>query len=240
MKRALLVLTVSVFIFGVTNKTNAQSKFSYGAKLGLNYEILTTKYVSNKPSTTDPNPKGLGFHLGGYANYNFTDKLGARAELLFNYYATKTSSTETNDYPTESTVSKSDDKTRFSYISIPLLVNFSADKNISFQSGFQVGFLAGFKHTYTGTTTTTYKATSFSAASTETHSYGGTSTNKTSLNVIDAAFAIGGIYEMDNGLNFGLRYNRSLNSLNTQLKSFFKEHWNVIQISVGYKIGGKK
>lgn len=233
MKKTVLFLLVLL-----TSKC-IQAQLSYGAKAGLNYSVISVN-VKQGSSEDIENPSGVGFHLGGYANYSLSEKLSLRPELLFNSCKTKdksetTSSTKSfDDNLNEITITTRDeeeDKSSFNYILIPLLADYSVSNNISLQVGPSVGLLMGYKNEYTSVSTITYS----NGEPSDTENFAGTSTNKTGINTMHLGISLGGIYQLDNGVNLGVRYDRGISSINSLFKEFVTEKWNTIQISVGYQ-----
>lgn len=74
------------------------AQLNVGAKVGLNYSIYGTK-IDPEPDEKPESATGLGFHLGGYLEFMFSDNIGIRPELLFS--ARKTSDTQTTTSTTE-------------------------------------------------------------------------------------------------------------------------------------------
>lgn len=217
------------------------SQFQYGAKAGLNYNVVSVNIKQG--STTDvDNPSGIGFHVGGYFGYALNEKLSVRPELLFSSCRTheKSESSMTSqsfDIDTGAsinitTTTEEEDKSSFNYLEIPVLADYSISENISIQAGPSIGLLMGYKNEASYVETIKYS----NGDPTETSSYSGTSTSKVGLNSLNLGVALGGIYQMDSGLNFGLRYQRGLSSINSIYTDFITQKWNIIQLSVGYKL----
>ena len=232
------VLCYSLLVLFV-NALSAQ--LQYGVKAGLNYNIISVNIKQGSSTETD-NPTGIGFHLGGYGRYSISEKLAFRPELLFSSCRTKENSettetktlvdfTDGSDY-TATTTSVAEDKSAFNYIQIPLLADYSVTDNISLQAGPSIGLLMGYKNEYTYSYSTKYSNgdPTFSTNSSV------TSSSKSGINTLNFGLAIGANYQLENGLSFGFRYDRGLSSINSIFTDFVTQHWNVIQLSLGYQI----
>lgn len=232
MKKTILVMA-TVVVAGT-----AAAQVNVGGKVGLNYSIYGTK-IDPEPDEKPESATGLGFHLGGYLEFMFSDNIGIRPELLFS--ARKTSDTQTTTSTTETfgttivAKTESDVKNTLSYLEIPLLLNYKANDNLSFQVGPGLGFLMSSKSTFDGTTTTT--TTTGGQSTTTTTSVSGDSDSKEGLRGMELGAVLGVVYELESGLNFGLRYWRGLNTLNDETEFgpvTVKTNANVLQFSVGY------
>ena len=233
-KRIYIILALLMTIYA---GASAQSKWEYGAKLGGNYGIISVHNVVASPTANNINPKGFGFHGGGYVLYKFTEKIGARAEALVSYISTNvTNTTEISAFIANNKTERND-KTNYTYISVPLMANYGLGKHFSFQLGPQFSFMSSYKDNYDMTNTTTYTSFFFSQPPTTTKS-SGTNSDMSVIHKWDIAAAGGAIYQMNMGLNFGVRYIRGLNSINSNTSSI-AEKWNIIQVSIGYLIGGR-
>lgn len=232
MKKTILVMA-TVVVAGT-----AAAQVNVGGKVGLNYSIYGTK-IDPEPDEKPESATGLGFHLGGYLEFMFSDNIGIRPELLFS--ARKTSDTQTTTSTTETfgttivAKTENDVKNTLSYLEIPLLLNYKANDNLSFQVGPGLGFLMSSKSTFDGTTTTT--TTTGGQSTTTTTSVSGDSDSKEGLRGMELGAVLGVVYELESGLNFGLRYWRGLNTLNDETEFgpvTVKTNANVLQFSVGY------
>jgi hypothetical protein len=95
-----------------------------------------------------------------------------------------------------------------SYLNVPLMGKYYVAKGFSLEAGPQVGFLLK------------AKAESFDV--------------KDAFKTVDFGVNLGLGYKLDNGLNFGARYNFGLTNIN-DLKGVNSENRNaVLQVSVGY------
>jgi hypothetical protein len=102
----------------------------------------------------------------------------------------------------------SDNTIALSYLNIPLMGKYYLTKGLSVEAGPQIGFL-------------------FSAKNDKTDI-------KDSFNTFDLGVNFGLGYKLDNGLNFGARYNLGLTDINNLEGSSSKNKNGVFQISIGY------
>jgi hypothetical protein len=216
----------------------ASAQMNIGGKAGLNYSSYGTK-VDPEPEEKPEAATGIGFHVGGYLEFMFSDKVGIRPELLFS--ARKTSDTETSTttfdlFGTTTTAkTESDNKTTFSYLELPILLNYKLSDNFSFQVGPGFGLLMSAKNKFDATTTTT--TTTGGSSTTTTTETSGDSDSKEGLRGLELGAVAGINYELESGLSVGLRYWRGLSTLNEETDfggATVKTNANVLQVSVGY------
>ncbi|WP_456312054.1 porin family protein [Pseudomonas shirazensis] len=101
-----------------------------------------------------------------------------------------------------------DNTIALSYLNIPLMGKYYVTKGFSVEAGPQVGFLLAAKNEKTDV--------------------------KDLFNTFDFGVNFGLGYKLDNGLNFGARYNLGLSDINNVENSSGKNKNSVFQISVGY------
>jgi hypothetical protein len=101
-----------------------------------------------------------------------------------------------------------DDTIALNYLNIPLMGKYYLTKGFSLEAGPQIGFLLSAKNDKTDV--------------------------KDSFNTVDFGVNFGLGYKLDNGLNFGARYNLGLSDINNIDNSSNKNRNGVFQLSVGY------
>ena len=102
-----------------------------------------------------------------------------------------------------------DDNTiALSYLNIPLMGKYYVTKGLSLEAGPQIGFLLAAKNEKTDV--------------------------KDSFKTVDFGVNFGLGYKLENGLNFGARYNLGLTDINNLEGSSSKNKNGVFQVSVGY------
>jgi hypothetical protein len=223
---------VIINCFFILLTVSATAQLNYGVKAGLNYNVISYNFDGADDIESS---KGIGFHLGGYLVKSFSDKLAFRPELVISRCNVKEKSEDTETYDlldyTATTTTTYEGKENYTYIDIPLLLSYSLSENLSVQVGPQIGIRAGYKSSGSYSSKTTYSDGSDSDTFSESYS----STSTEGLNSTNFGLALGAIYDTGNGLNFGARYQRGLNSIYTET-SFGTANWNVLQLSVGYTL----
>lgn len=101
-----------------------------------------------------------------------------------------------------------DNTIALSYLNIPLMGKYYVAKGLSVEAGPQIGFLLAAKNEKTNV--------------------------KDSFNTFDFGVNLGLGYKLENGLNFGVRYNLGLTDINNLDTSSSKNRNGVLQLSVGY------
>lgn len=104
--------------------------------------------------------------------------------------------------------SLSDDVVALNYLNVPLMGKYYLTKGFSVEAGPQLGFLLSAKHESIDI--------------------------KDSLKTFDFGLNFGLGYKLENGINFGARYNLGLTNINDVEGSSNKNRNGVIQVSVGY------
>ncbi len=128
MKKMILSLT---FLLTLAAVTNAQA-FRLGAKAGANLTKLSGQSFNEEFD--------LGYHLGGFAEIDFSKKLGIQPEVLFNQVNATRSSGFNSIYTTISDPTAAAD-IKLSYLSIPILLRYNVGKMLTLNLGPQFGIL---------------------------------------------------------------------------------------------------
>jgi hypothetical protein len=102
----------------------------------------------------------------------------------------------------------SDNVVELSYLNIPLMAKYYVAKGLSIEAGPQIGYLFAAKNESVDV--------------------------KDSFKKIDFGANVGLGYKLENGLNFGVRYNLGLSNINNVSGSSDKYKNGVVQASVGY------
>lgn len=101
-----------------------------------------------------------------------------------------------------------DNTVALSYLNVPLMGKYYLTKGFSLEAGPQIGFLLSAKNENIDV--------------------------KDAFKTVDFGVNLGLGYKLDNGLNFGARYNLGLSDINNSDTSNAKFRNGVIQVSVGY------
>lgn len=130
MKKIILsALAVCVFTFSNAQdlpKTINGLDVTFGAKAGLNLSTLVgdTHNVSMKP----------GFHIGGMAELELTEKLSVQPEILYSLQGAKVDDGTGSDY-----------NYNLSYITLPVIGKYYVIEGLSLEAGPQIGVLISAK-----------------------------------------------------------------------------------------------
>ena len=129
MKTKLLVPLFAFVLFSVaaTAQTHVP-RFQLGVKGGVNIDKIDGVSFSKEFD--------YGYHAGGFAILKITNHVQLQPEVLFNQYNTKVDTSFSNVFNTKNLKDVS-----LNYLSIPLLLNLTPAKFISFQAGPQFGIL---------------------------------------------------------------------------------------------------
>jgi hypothetical protein len=147
MKRLLVIAVLVLSGFS----SNAQGFISFGPKVGANITGISGLQFKDGYQ--------FGYHLGGFAEIMFSDKLGIQPEVLWS----QTSLTTASSLPALYQTSLSElSKVKLNYISIPLLLNIRPAKFITFQVGPQFGILQDKKNSLSNNVQTAFKSGDFS------------------------------------------------------------------------------
>lgn len=212
---------LSIATVALAGSTMAQ--VNIGAKAGVNYNIWTQKDVDAS--------NGIGFHLGGYAQVPISDKLSFQPELLYSARGVKENLDETltytdafGDQVTER--SEGEAKVSIGYLEVPLLLAIQAGEGFNIHVGPVLALRMGYNSSVDYTQTTTVNG------STSTTSVSGESSDDTGVAGFDFGAAVGLNYELESGLNFGLRYIRGFSSIAEDAVD--PVNYNGLQVSLGY------
>ena len=215
-----LLLSAAIAVIGFT-QVSAQ-EFSFGPKAGVNFATLTG-------DVEDAEFK-VGLYIGGAAEYMFNEKMGLQAELLFSMQGAKNEYTETFSAGgfTEELYEK--ETLKLNYINLPVMFKYYIVDGFNVEVGPQVSFLVSAKSEFE------FEYTTSGGGSESTESGSGEVDVDDDLTAIDFGFNFGLGYKLDNGLDFGARYNLGLMNINDEddFSDDFKIHNGVIQLSVGF------
>ena len=166
MKVKLLIISALTLC---TNLTFAQG-FKIGVKVGASVNKITGQSFNNQFS--------FGYHVGGFATIKISDKIGIQPEVLINQTNVDTSSKFSDIY-----VFNKVNGVKLNQLSIPLLLNYSPNKFVSFQVGPQYSILMNKNKTFIANGKGAFKTGDFSML-------GGLQLNITKIRVY-ARYAVG-------------------------------------------------
>lgn len=192
------------FIFTVFQFAQAQ-ELTFGVKGGVNLASLGGDVESGAKGK-------LGLHLGGLAEYMLSDEFGIQGELLYSSLGGKYEESE-EGFSVEA-------ETRLAYLSLPIMGKYYVTEAIALEAGPQFSFLLSAEEEFT--------------AEFDGETESDTEDIKEFTNSLDLGFGIGGSYNTEGGLFFGLRYVLGLSNIYKDADDFSVQN-NVLQISAGYK-----
>ena len=145
MKVKLLIISALTLC---TNLTFAQG-FKIGVKVGASVNKITGQSFNNQFS--------FGYHVGGFATIKISDKIGIQPEVLINQTNVDTSSKFSDIYAFNKV-----NGVNLNQLSIPLLLNYSPNKFVSFQVGPQYSILMNKNKTFIANGKGAFKTGDFS------------------------------------------------------------------------------
>ncbi|WP_299363329.1 porin family protein [Winogradskyella sp.] len=197
-------LTLSfTFILCIAFSINAQD-LNFGAKAGLN--IAGISFENDSYSTSSR----IGFHIGGFVNYNLNEKFAVQPEVYF--------STGGNewDFSNESTTGE----VKTSNLSIPILLQYEVIDNLVIEGGPQYNILLSIEQKIDGSNDGFEDISEFYKSG-----------------IIGAA--IGALYRLEDlvpGLAAGLRFAFDLTNINDVDVDAGNLRQNAFQVSILYTI----
>jgi len=127
MKKNLVKLSAIIALMLLTTAAYAQ-EFHIGAKAGANLgKIAGVAYKDNFK---------LGYQIGGFLEFDFTDKWGLQGEVLFNQ-----SNTEIRNSYKKVWDEKFNKNKTLDYVSVPVLLKYNPNEFLSLHAGPQFSFL---------------------------------------------------------------------------------------------------
>lgn len=141
-----------------------------GIKGGASLNKITGKSFNNQFS--------FGYHIGGFATIKISEKIGIQPEVLINQTNVDTSSKFSDIYAFNKV-----NGVKLNQLSIPLLLNYSPNKFVSFQAGPQYSILMNKDKTFIANGKDAFKTGDFSML-------GGIQLNITKIRVY-ARYAVG-------------------------------------------------
>ena len=224
MKKVILA-AIAVFAFGFSNAQDVK----FGAKAALN--------VANLTGDIEDNSSLIGFQVGAFAEFKFSEKFSFQPELLYSTQGAKTSYSEVyieelrGDSFARAEVDTSSngysenysDTYKLSYLSIPLMLKYYFTPNFNVEIGPQIAFLLSAKNDYT------YE-------NNEGQSESGSQDMKEYTNSMDFSLNFGLGYNITENIGAGLRYNLGLSNVsdNEEGDDYTMKN-SVFSVSVGYK-----
>jgi len=150
-----------------------------------------------------------GFHLGIMSEVTLTNTFSIQPEISYSQQGANQNSVFVfEEFP----LLDGELEVRYNYINVPIMAKYYVVKGFSIELGPQLGFLL----------------------SAEQEDEGQDIDVKDRLKSFDFGVNVGVGYKLENGLNFGLRYNAGLTNINDISVFSDKNRHGVVQISIGY------
>ncbi len=228
--------------------TMGTAQTMFGGRLGANYSIYGSKEGDDVPSGTTVETEsvsGIGFHGGLCFQYNFDRHIGIRSELLFSMRNTRKDLAKEYDYKPDTVVlgtivEEGEQKMSLSYIEVPVMLAIDLGDHIALHVGPGFGFSMGSKLTQEFSQDTLGVPGAEDFLYTDDFELSGEDAKKAlDQRTVEIAAVIGAVYELESGLNFGLRYWRGLSSLQED-NGIINTHANVLQLSIGFNFSDQR
>lgn len=233
--------------------TGFSQEVKWGVKGGLNYSNLRgieTTITNEDGESIKFSSKGqVGFHIGGFAEYQINDKLAIQPELLISTQGGgrefKTSGTdEFGDYYAVSL----ENKLNLTYLQIPVMLKYQVADKLNIEFGPQIGFALSGKEKISifsqDGSDVERGSVEFSIFKDEKHIIDGETIQTKGMGKrLDFGLNIGASYDITDNLFVQGRYNFGLASINksynynlsgVQIKNNELKN-SVFQLGVGYK-----
>ncbi len=127
------LLLLSFAFFAIAVAVNAQGGFRLGIKGGLNLNQIQGVSFNNGFN--------YGYHLGGFAEIDFTKKFGIQPEVLWNQSNSQMSGEFATLYPSITNPNTLNQDVVLNYLSIPILLRYNLGSMFSVVAGPQFGIL---------------------------------------------------------------------------------------------------
>lgn len=123
------IITSVVLIFATISVTNAQ-KLSFGGKAGANLTKISGQAFKDGYD--------LGYHLGAFAEIDFSKKWGIQPEVLWNQVNTRHAENFSSVY---NNFKDSTGSIQLKYLTIPVLLRYNVGSLLTLNAGPQFGIL---------------------------------------------------------------------------------------------------
>ncbi len=175
MKVKILIISALALSTGLT--------FAQGPKIGIKGGASVNKITGKSFN----NQFSFGYHIGGFATIKISEKIGIQPEVLINQTNVDTSSKFSDIYAFNKV-----NGVKLNQLSIPLLLNYSPNKFVSFQVGPQYSILMNKNKTFIANGKGAFKTGDFSML-------GGLQLNITKIRVyVRYAVGLSNLNDIDN------------------------------------------
>lgn len=220
-------ITYLILLFLIAFQVQAQDEIRLGIKAGVNLSTL---------SGDDVDADFLfGYHIGGFAEIQITEKFSFVPEMLFSLQGYQNTESLGEEFEGISASADVDEELNLSYLNFPLMARFNINEYFYAEAGPQIGFLMGAR----------FDSSFSSSAEVSFVDEDGNSTTITEEVVEESSLNVRDQFEnIDFGVNIGLggnitdnlmvslRYYLGLNEIDNQNLGFSNQ---VIMASLGYR-----
>lgn len=214
-------------------------EIKYGVKVGLNLSNLRGNY----PPAVTETKSNIGFHFGGFAEYEINDKFTLQPELLFstqgNTFGNKTF------YGGGTYYDGAEYNLNLNYLILPIIVKYKIIEKLNIEFGPQIGYLMSGKTKIDVTEDSRDPSQNYSVEidmlKDGTYNFGGTIVQaKASVNRLDFSLNLGVSYDITENMFLQGRYNLGLSTIDkNSTNGSSTNSWNmknsVFQLSAGYR-----
>ena len=230
------IILASLILF--STGTFAQ-EINFGVKAGINISNLRGDY----PDVIDENKSKIGFHIGGFAEYEINDKFTLQPELLF---STQGNTYGFKDYYGGGTYyDGAEYNLKLNYLNLPIIIKYKVIEKLSIDFGPQIGYVLSAKTKIDVTEDSRDPSQNYSVEidmlNDGTYEVGGTTIqSKASVNRLEFSLNLGTSYDITEKIFSQGRYNLGLSTIDknstngTSINSWNMKN-SVFQFSVGYK-----
>lgn len=190
----------------------AEAQFHFGPQISMNITSITNM-GSELNMNTEPHAK-VGFAVGGFAEYSFSDLISVQADLLYSQQGVSLGRSVLNPYNAEEALYETPGKVkiRTHYINLPIKAKFTYKDHLFAFIGPQFGLCLGGTRVKDGDK---LKINS-------------------ELNTFDCGMIVGAGWQFDFGLNLGISYNISFDNTFRETGKTSKNR--VFAITAGWRI----
>lgn len=147
--------------------------FNFGVKAGLNFSTLNSNEILRSNSQTR-------LHLGVFTRYRLTNRIVAKAELLYSMMGARSNRFSIFD----------DYRIDLNYLSLPIMAEFNITDRLALEIGPYVSVLLSSRQSFSNLNENVDRV----------------NVNNDQVNYIDVGAGIGALYTFPNGIGAGLRY----------------------------------
>lgn len=139
-KESLLIKILFVLIFSFFS-SGSLAQVLIGSKAGVNFSSLKVIYSEDYYNETQELKGQSNIFFGAFFNAYLTGGLSLQPEVVFSMTGGEDKTTWLDEYSNVREEGEYNEKFKFTYLDVPVLLQYELSKKISFQAGFQFSFL---------------------------------------------------------------------------------------------------